>query len=84
MRRNKVPQHRRSAPRIVLHNERPFHHPRGTAACPVHMKKALLLAAAIVLLIALAGMYKFNVLSGQPGHDVDGNPASTPTTGTRP
>jgi hypothetical protein len=48
------------------------------------MKKALLLVAAVLLVIALAGMYKFNVLSGQPGHDVDGNPISAPATGTRP
>ncbi len=41
------------------------------------MKKALLIAAAVVLLVALAGMVKFNYLSGQPGHDVDGNRVNT-------
>lgn len=28
---------------------------------------------AILLLIAVAGMYKFNYLANQPGYDVDGN-----------
>lgn len=41
------------------------------------MKKILLIilgtCAAVVLLIALAGMYKFNYLASQPGYNVDGN-----------
>lgn len=31
------------------------------------------LFAAIVMLVALAGVYKFNYLAAQPGFDVDGN-----------
>mgnify|MGYP000980958500 CR=1 FL=1 len=27
----------------------------------------------IILLVVIAGMYKFNYLSGKPGYDVDGN-----------
>ena len=41
------------------------------------MKKILLIILAaiigVVVLIALAGMYKFNYLANQPGYDVDGN-----------
>ncbi len=33
----------------------------------------------VVLIIVLAGMYKFNYLANQPGYDVDGN--KTPITG---
>jgi putative hemolysin len=41
------------------------------------MKKVFLMAAAVLLVTALAGMYKFNYLSSQPSHDVDGNRVST-------
>ena len=27
----------------------------------------------LIVIVALAGVYKFNYLSGQPGYDVDGN-----------
>lgn len=41
------------------------------------MKKAFKITLAviitIIILIALAGMYKFNYLANQPGYDVDGN-----------
>lgn len=41
------------------------------------MKKTILIISAIIIgtvvLIALAGMYKFNYLANQPGYDVDGN-----------
>ncbi len=52
-----------------------FVHPGAQRS--VTMKKALLIVAAVVLLVVLAGMVKFNYLSGQPGHDVDGNRVST-------
>lgn len=31
----------------------------------------------ILLIIILAGMYKFNYLANQPGYDVDGNKIET-------
>ncbi len=41
------------------------------------MKKTIKIILGIVLLgivlVASAGIYKFNYLSGQPGYDVDGN-----------
>jgi len=38
------------------------------------MTKTLLIIVGIaVLLVAIAGMYKFNYLASQPGYDVDGN-----------
>ena len=41
------------------------------------MKKYILyafgFAVLVFVLIALAGMYKFNYLANQPGYDVDGN-----------
>ena len=41
------------------------------------MKKKIILNVGIplfiIVLIALAGMYKFNFLANKPGHDVDGN-----------
>ncbi len=48
------------------------------------MKKVLLFVVAVLLVIAVAGMVKFNYLSGQPGYDVDGNPVGQPPTTTRP
>jgi hypothetical protein len=41
------------------------------------MKKIILLLISIVVIIALAGIYKFNYLSSQPGYDVDGNKIKT-------
>jgi hypothetical protein len=42
------------------------------------MKKIIVIIIGIgllgLVLIALAGMYKFNYLADQPGYDVDGNP----------
>lgn len=47
------------------------------------MKRILLISIAVLafmlLLIALAGMYKFNYLAGQSGYDVDGNRISSLT-----
>lgn len=37
------------------------------------MKKILIGFIALFILVALAGMYKFNYLANQPGYDVDGN-----------
>ncbi len=37
------------------------------------LKIIMATAVAILLLIAVAGMYKFNYLANQPGYDVDGN-----------
>jgi heat shock protein HslJ len=45
------------------------------------MKKTVLAvlgtSVLVVLLVALAGMYKFNYLASQPGYDVDGNKTDT-------
>ncbi len=45
------------------------------------MKKTILIilgvCAAVVVLVALAGMFKFNHLANQPGYDVDGNKTTT-------
>lgn len=34
----------------------------------------------IIVLVALAGMYKFNYLANQEGYDVDGNKIEVETT----
>ena len=43
----------------------------------LHMKKTikwiLIIVAVIILLVIMAGVYKFNYLANQPGYDVDGN-----------
>jgi len=41
------------------------------------MKKIIILLTSIFIIIALAGIYKFNYLSSQPGYDVDGNKIDT-------
>jgi hypothetical protein len=38
-----------------------------------NITKVLFIIVAILALTALAGMYKFNYLSGRPGYDADGN-----------
>jgi len=37
------------------------------------LKKILIIFGGILLLIVLAGMYKFNYLASLDGYDVDGN-----------
>ncbi len=37
------------------------------------IKWVLIGLAVIIFLIIIAGIYKFNYLANQPGHDVDGN-----------
>jgi flagellar basal body-associated protein FliL len=37
------------------------------------MKKILIAVVVVIVLIALAGMYKFNYLASQEGYDADGN-----------
>ena len=41
------------------------------------MKKILILLISIIVIIVLAGTYKFNYLASQPGYDVDGNKIDT-------
>lgn len=38
------------------------------------LKWSFIVLLTIMVLIALAGMYKFNYLASQEGYDVDGNP----------
>ncbi len=37
------------------------------------VKRILLSLALIIILIALAGIYKFNYLANKEGYDIDGN-----------
>ena len=37
------------------------------------VKIIVLVVVSAIILVALAGMYKFNYLANQPGYDVDGN-----------
>ena len=37
------------------------------------IKWILISVAVIILLVIIAGMYKFNYLANQPGYDCDGN-----------
>lgn len=37
------------------------------------IKIILIVIVSFVVIVALAGMYKFNYLAGLPGYDVDGN-----------
>ena len=41
------------------------------------MKKILIAVVVVIVLIALAGMYKFNYLASQEGYDADGNKIET-------
>ncbi|MEH6478102.1 MAG: hypothetical protein V7727_20585 [Sneathiella sp.] len=38
------------------------------------IKHILIVMAVLIVMIVLAGMYKFNYLAGLPDYDVDGNP----------
>ncbi len=44
------------------------------------MKKILIAIGIIILIVIIAGIYKFNYLANQPGYDVDGNKISTETS----
>ena len=42
------------------------------------LKKILLLLVVLFFAVVVLGMYKFDYLASQPGHDVDGNPTAQP------
>jgi len=42
------------------------------------LKWIIIVLLTIMILVALAGMYKFNYLASQKGYDCDGNKITTP------
>ncbi len=38
-----------------------------------YLKYIISISLILIVLVALAGMYKFNYLANQPGYDADGN-----------
>ena len=48
------------------------------------MKKIIIIIVGLAILIALAGIFKFNYLANQPGYDIDGNKEKKATDKEKP